>query len=218
MLKRRGMLLTLALFLICGELARAGTESVSGVTANPQAPASSFAPEVHGPSGTHDGSRLDQDSQNTLDLALKTITLTQGEKGIALWRLKAEWASMQKESGRIVVQRPILTYFMPEKDKTLLVVSDSGIIDQKEYILEFVNNVHISQGDKVIKGDLLVYNGTAKTMTFPQGGTFIGAQVFGDASFLLWDVNQKLIRAEGGVSVRFNDSESPPPLTHDQGK
>ena len=152
---------------------------------------------------------------------MKTINLSQGEGGLELWRLKAEWANMQKEDGKIVVDRPSLTYFMPEKDKeekqkTLFVTSESGVVDQKEQILRFENQVHITMDDKAIQGNLLVYNGTAKTMTLPNGGEFTGTGISGTAPFLVWDMNNKTIRAEGGVAVEFAGSEAPNPLTPEQ--
>lgn len=211
MLKRPGVFLMLALLLVCGSL-KAGAEPVPGVNGASSTTESSPAADKNG------GKASEQDGQSALELALKTINLSQGEGGIELWRLKAEWANMQKENGTIVVQRPTLTYFMPEKDKTLFVTSDSGIIDQKEQILRFIDHVHISQEDKSIRGSLLIYNGTAKTMTFPQGGEFAGTGVSGDASFVVWDMNHKVIRAEGGVSVRFAGSESPALSTPEQGK
>ena len=213
MLNRPGMLfMLLALLLACGSFKAGGAEPVPGVNGTSSTTGSSPA------SDKNDGSASAQDGQDSLELALKTISLSQGEGGVELWRLKAEWASMQKENGKIIVQRPTLTYFMPEKDKTLFITSDSGVIDQKEQILRFIDHVHISQEDKSIRGSLLVYNGTAKTMTFPQGGEFTGTGTSGDAPFLVWDMNHKVIRAEGGVSVRFAGSEPPAPLTPEQGK
>ena len=159
-----------------------------------------------------DSTSLDeQNVRGPLELALKTISLSQGEGGAELWRLKAEWANMRKEDGKIVVEKPKLTYFM-EDGNPLLVTSSSGIIDQKAQILRFISEVHISQKSKVIRGDLLVYNGTAKMMTFPQGGVFLGDGVSGRASFLSWNLNLHTIAAEGGVSVFFAGPDTPTPL------
>lgn len=182
-------------------------------------PASKTEPAPAGDKG--DGKSADQDGQGLLELALKTINLSQGEGGLELWRLKAEWANMQKEDGKIVVERPSLTYFMPEKDKaekqkTLFVTSESGVVDQKEQILRFENQVHITMDDKAIHGNLLVYNGTAKTMTLPNGGEFAGTGISGTAPFLVWNMNNKTIRAEEGVAVEFAGSEAPNPLTPEQ--
>ena len=192
-------------------------ESASASEGQQPAPKAEAAPEKN--KDTDNGA--EQDGQGLLELALKTINLSQGEGGLELWRLKAEWANMQKEDGRIVVERPSLAYFMPEKNKeekqkTLFVTSESGVVDQKEQILRFENQVHITMDDKTIQGDLLVYNGTAKTMTLPNGGEFTGTGISGTAPFLVWDMNNKTIRAEGGVAVEFAGSEAPNPLTPEQ--
>jgi hypothetical protein len=156
------------------------------------------------------------DGQSPLTLSIKNINLSQGEGGSELWRLKAEQAGMLQENGGIIVQRPSLTYFMPEKDAVLLVTSDRGIIDQKEQILSFIDKVHIIQNNKSIFSNLLIYNGTIKTMTFPHGGNFSDTGVSGSASFLVWDIPYKVIRAEGDISVNFFASEPSPALTPEQ--
>ncbi len=228
MLKRPGIALALALLLAGGcwllqtpdafaAQAYNGTSTAGEGRADG---ASNSAPQKVDPDTTVEdkaGGVLDQDAQKSLELALKTVNLSQGEGGIELWRLKAEWANMQKENGKIVVQLPRLTYFMPEKEKTLFVTSESGVIDQKEQVLSFIDNVHVSQEDKALQGDLLVYNGTAKTMTLPRGGEFSGTGISGSAAFIVWNINRKVIEAEGDVSVHFDGSESPAPLTPEQG-
>ena len=215
-----GNLLLLAKARDTAQLAQNSTAPEGGVSASGAGQPASKAESV--PEKDRDnGKGADQDGQGLLELALKTINLSQGEGGLELWRLKAEWANMQKEDGKIVVERPSLTYFMPEKDKaekqkTLFVTSESGVVDQKEQILRFENQVHITMDDKAIQGNLLVYNGTAKTMTLPNGGEFTGTGISGTAPFLVWDMNNKTIRAEGGVAVEFAGSEAPNPLTPEQ--
>lgn len=207
------MLLMLSLLLASGP-----HKGETAEAASPDAAAASIVTQSVPATDKPGKKTAEQDAQRTLDLALKTINLSQGEGGIELWRLKAEWASMQKEDGRIAVQQPVLTYFMPEKDHPLLVTSDKGLIDQKEQVLQFIDDVLISQADKSMRGKLLVYNGTVKTMTFPQGGKFTGTGVSGEAAFLVWDMKSKTIRAEEGVSVHFAGSESSGPVSPEQGQ
>ena len=40
-------------------------------------------------------------------LAVKAIDMTQGEHGLELWRLKAEWGSMHREGGMLELAAPL---------------------------------------------------------------------------------------------------------------
>lgn len=156
-----------------------------------------------------------QEAQGAFDLALKTITLSQGEGGFELWRLKAEWANLHKKDDRIVVEQPRLTYFMREDGTILYVFSNTGDVNQKTQILRFIDNVRVSQESKLITGELLVYNGNEKTMTFPQGCTFEDTSVRGSARELVWHIERQLIEAEGDIYVFLS---SPDPQSLDQGE
>lgn len=141
--------------------------------------------------------------QGALDLAMKTISLSQGEGGFELWRLKAEWASLHKQADTIVVEQPRLTYFMKDEGKQLFVRSVRGDVNQKTQLLRFIDNVLVSQDEKHLTSELLVYNGNDKTMTLPQGGAFSDTGIEGKADFLVWRIDRKRIEAEGDIIVRF---------------
>jgi lipopolysaccharide export system protein LptC len=148
--------------------------------------------------------------EEALALALKTISLSQGEGGFELWRLKAEWANMQKDGDNITVRLPKLTYFSrAEGEPPLHVSSETGLIQQKNQILRFIDNVRITQEDKVLDGDLLVYDGARKSMTFPHGGRFAGSGIKGSADTVEWDIEKQCIVATGDVSVLMHSPASP---------
>lgn len=149
-------------------------------------------------------------NEKGLDLALKTISLTQGEGGFELWRLKAEWANMYKEGGLIFVEEPRLTYFMREEGKILYVQSKKGDIEQKSHIIRFIDEVQMTQDDKIMVGDLLVYNGTSKSMTFPQGGSFNATGVDGSADRFVWHIDRQHIEGIGSVKVFLEGNASAP--------
>ncbi|MDR2125150.1 MAG: LPS export ABC transporter periplasmic protein LptC [Desulfovibrio sp.] len=149
------------------------------------------------------GSLSELKNEAALNLALKSISLSQGEGGAELWRLKAEWAGLQKSEDLLVVEKPRLTYFMKEDGKVMHVSSANGNIEQKSRIIRFIDNVHITQDDKSFDGELLVYNGTQKSMNFPGGGTFNGNGLSGRAETITWFLDSRQVTAEGGVSVYF---------------
>ncbi len=155
------------------------------------------------------------DDTSGLSLSLKSILLSQGEGGIEVWRLKAQWASAQKDGDTILAARPRLVYKMPPDNRELLVTADKGDIRQKEQILRFIGSVFATQGNSTVRGPLLVYNGTAKTMAFPDGGEFDGEGVAGSAPRIVWNMKNGTIEASGGIAVDFTQS---PSLSDLQGK
>lgn len=149
-------------------------------------------------------------AENGVDLALKSILLSQGEGGFELWRLKAEWANIQKTDERVIVEQPRLTYFMRDGGSPLQVESVSGIIEQKTETLQFIDAVRVNQDEKLITSDRLVYDGKEKTMSFPSGGDFFDAGVSGTAGHLVWRLMDKRIEASGGVAIHFGGQNTPP--------
>lgn len=144
-----------------------------------------------------------------VDLLLKTMEITQGEKGLRLWRLETTWANMDKEDGLITVQKPRLVYYMPPDNKELVVTSEHGDVDQTAGILRFVSNVNATFEGRTVTGNLLVYNGTSRSMTFPDGGRFTGAGMQGSADKVVWQMGKNEIEAESNVHVIFESGRSP---------
>ena len=150
-----------------------------------------------------DQEKAPDSSQSALDLALKAITLTQGAGGFELWRLKAEWASIQKQDDKIFLLSPMLTYFMREDDKVMYVQSDSGDVDQQEQILRFIENVRVTQDDTLITGPLLIYDGKTSTMTMPESAELTATGMRGSCTHLVWFINKKHIEATGDVVMHL---------------
>ncbi|MDL2207303.1 LPS export ABC transporter periplasmic protein LptC [Desulfovibrio sp. OttesenSCG-928-F20] len=151
-----------------------------------------------------DGANAAGKDESALNLALKSISLSQGEGGFELWRLKAEWANMYKEGGLILVVQPRLTYFLRDDDQIMYVQSDRGDISQEDQILRFIDKVRVTLADKVLSGELLVYNGTSRSMTLPQGGDFVTISSKGRADRIVWHIDGQLIEASGNVQVDMN--------------
>ncbi len=136
---------------------------------------------------------------DSLGLAMKTMHLTQGENGLELWRLKAEWATMRQEDGKIAITAPKLTYIMGSGKPDLFVVSEQGDVNQETQQLRFMGNVLVTQGNSTVRGDLLLYNGTARTMLFPQGANFAGDKFSGTAHSVIWRMGDQVIEGTGDV-------------------
>jgi hypothetical protein len=139
-------------------------------------------------------------------LVLQDIELRQGEKGTEIWHLKAEEASMEKKDRKITVKKPVATYFSPPPDPDAFFISSvSGDIDQTNRMLRFFEGVRVIRQNAEVRGDLLLYNGTDRTITLPEGGSFSDGSMNGKAPLVRWRTAERLIEAEGGVTVVFSD-------------
>ncbi len=157
--------------------------------------------DIRRPSSTGEGEKTD-----SVSLALKAITLSQGEKGLEIWRLKASWAGMAQKDGLISVEKPRLVYYMPPDNQELHVDADTGDIDQKNQILRFVGHVSATLEDRSLTGGLLVYNGADKTMTFPEGASFHNPDMSGSANRVVWRMEDRVVEAEGDIQIEFQQS------------
>ena len=140
-----------------------------------------------------------------LDLALRAITLTQGEGGFELWRLRAEWGNIQRQDDKIFLVEPRLTYFI-EDGSVIYVQSDSGDVDQKEQILRFIDNVLVTQDDTILTGRLLIYDGAARTMTMPEGAELDSATMRGSGNHLVWFMDTKRIETTCNVVIHLESA------------
>ena len=61
------------------------------------------------------------------NIVFKTFSLTQGESGLEAWRLKAEVASVRKDSGMIHVEKPKITYFTRPDNQEVQVSAEHGV-------------------------------------------------------------------------------------------
>lgn len=143
---------------------------------------------------------------SSIGLLLKDFILSQGEKGYTLWRLKATAGNMSKINNVFIVETPALTYNM-EDGSLLTVISHKGDIDQNDKTMRFIDDVVVTHSDQKITGELLVYDGNTKTMTFPEQAHFKDPQVSGAADTIIWHIDSKVIEGTGNVSVTFDSND-----------
>lgn len=146
-------------------------------------------------------------------LALKAINLTQGEKGIELWRLKADWGNMRRSDNIMELEKPKFTYYMPPDNDEVHIASLKGDIDQKSQRIRFLDSVVMTHADRTVTSDLVVYLGKTREMIFPGGALISGEDFDGKADRVVWLLNDKVITATGGIDITFKDAEKERPAS-----
>ena len=165
-----------------------------------------------------DGSKLQGNgTQNPLEevagLAIKGISLFQGNKGIELWRLKASWAHMSQNGETIDVEKPVVRYALGDgsvsnpDDDVLNVEADFGKVTDNQRFLTLWDNVVITRFDQVITSPRMNYDANKRIMTFPEGAALDSPTSSGTSKFFVWDLARNEMHGSEGVLVVLKPRE-----------
>ena len=148
-------------------------------------------------------------------LAIKGISLFQGEKGFEFWRLKAEWAAMNQDKGIVDVKEPKVRYTLGEPADNDYVYATSGLgrVSEEQTVLTMWDNVVLTRGNDTLSGPEMVYRTDERVVRFPQGGRMDRPSMHGLFSVLVWSMDDKTVEASGGVDITFLAGD--PPRAHD---
>ena len=149
---------------------------------------------------------LEKALNNQEDLAnivFKTFSLTQGEGGLEAWRLKAEVASVRKDSGLIHVEAPKITYFTRPDNQEVQVSAAQGLVDQGERNMELWPDVMVVKDGNTLKTTKMVYNGAEHRLLFPDELVVESKEILGTAQEASWNLKTNIFKAWGGVSIHF---------------
>lgn len=145
-------------------------------------------------------------------LALKAINLAQGEKGVELWRLKADWGNMRRSDDIMELEKPRFTYYMPPDNVEVRITSLKGDIDQSAQRIRFTDSVVMTHAGRTVLGDQVIYLGKTREMVFPQGARISSEDFAGEADRIVWHLNDKIIRATGNIDITFKDVDGDVPV------
>lgn len=142
-------------------------------------------------------------TEDAIGLALKGINLVQGEKGIELWRLKANWAALNEEGGKINLEKPDVVYRVGDGETPLHVTADKGQVEQNQQALLLRENVVCTYEGYILHAPLMTYDGKTRTMTFPDGAHIESHKTSGFAQILTWHLDTNTIEGHEGVRVSW---------------
>lgn len=142
-------------------------------------------------------------------LAVKAISMTQGEKGFELWRLKADWGNMRRNDEIMELEKPRFTYRMPPDNAELQITSNKGEIDQEAQKIRFMDDVVVTFGERSVNTTLIEYFGKTREMIFPDGARIAGRNFAGTAQRIVWRLQENVIEATGNVDITFEGGAVP---------
>ncbi len=141
--------------------------------------------------------------EEALGLAVRGVSLFQGEDGFELWRLRASWAHISREGGVVEVDAPVVRYTLgdPALEDYMDVTSLKGRVTDNQRRLALWGNVVVTRGEQTVSGKRLDYDASTRTMVFPEGAGLDGPTASGEASRFSWNLEKNVMTGEGGVSV-----------------
>ena len=136
-----------------------------------------------------------------INIAVRGIILTQGEKGEETWRLNATSASFDQASGKLIIHQPRVTYFLKGKNSELLIQSRVGRLNQADSEVEMWDNVRLDEAENVLTTSKAIYNGNTSMLNLPEPVEFFNPQFAGSANQADWNLNTQVLSANGNVHV-----------------
>ena len=148
-----------------------------------------------------------EEIKSSVDLAVRGLTLSQGRDGRKSFDLKAEWATLNQNSGAITMREPDIAYRMSdsEEDTPRLVYATSkiGRVEDGNQKVSMSDDVRAQHEDKVLTGDLAVFLNPLNKLIFPGGAELNSPDIEGICHQLTWDLNTNIILGNHGVKMRW---------------
>ena len=149
-----------------------------------------------------------EDANEAVTIAMKTLSLSQGEQGFESWRLKANVASLKQDSGVITAERPDILYFRKENGKPVHVTADFGEIDQEKHLMTLWDNVYITTDGKTLTSSRMQYDDVKRVLTIPEPVKLTAEKLVGTAKMATMDLASNVIEVHGDVVVVFGGSDA----------
>lgn len=225
-----------------------GEEPAPSMTANSSASSAPKPEEIVDPSGIGDNSApvsasapagtavsqntlvsgADVSDVNPVDLALRNILLSQGEQGLELWRLQANWATLRQESGLVEVREPHVRYALGDPqgerdgkpyfadEQFVNVTSRTGRVTDNNSRITLEGHVRSEYQGDVLTGPVAEFNNADRVLLYPQGATLEGATLNGFAHVLRWNMATNTLEGEQGVTLIWIPEPDPAAPTQNQ--
>ena len=153
-----------------------------------------------------------EEVRSAVDLAVRGISLSQGYEGRKSFDLKADWATLNQDSGAITVREPDIQYMLKnldsDEERIIRATSDVGRVEDGNQKVSMSGNVQATYEKNVLTGELAVFLNTERTLTFPDGAKLNGPALSGTATRLMWDLDTNTLTGNEGVRMRWMPSDS----------
>jgi len=148
----------------------------------------------------------------SVDLAVRGIRLSQGSKGRKIFELKADWATLNQDSGAITVRDPDILYAMGSAEngepRMVHAFSRVGRVEDGNQKISMQDDVQAHYEKSILRGDVAVFLSKERTLSFPEGGELEGDVLSGNARHLEWNLDTNVLTGTNGVRMRWVPSSA----------
>lgn len=148
-----------------------------------------------------------EEVKNAVDLAVRGIQLSQGHEGRKSFDLRADWATLNQDSGAITVRDPDIHYMLEKADggeaRVVQATSNVGRVEDGNQKISMSGDVKATYEENRLTGETAVFLNTDRTLTFPDGAALDGPTLTGTATRLVWDLNTNILTGDQGVHMRW---------------
>ncbi|MBR3880540.1 MAG: LPS export ABC transporter periplasmic protein LptC [Mailhella sp.] len=156
-----------------------------------------------------------EEVKSSVDLAIRGIKISQGREGRKSFELKANWATLDQNSGAVTVREPDITYWMEnsgkDAERLIFASSDIGRVEDGNQKVSMSGHVRAKHEENELRGDLAVFLNQHNTLTFPGGATLNGPELSGSATRLTWNLDTNVLMGDHGVNMRWYPEAIPSP-------
>lgn len=126
-------------------------------------------------------------------MALSKVRQTATKDGIVQWKLQADTARMDAETGQMVLQSPEINFFLDDGSQVHL-TAQKGVLDTRANDMQVQGNVHLSSDRYTLVTEALAYDHARRVITTEHSVRINGKTIQLNAAAMTYDLktNQAL--------------------------
>jgi len=131
-------------------------------------------------------------------MALSKVRQTATKDGILQWKLEAETAEMEAETGQMILQSPEINFFLKDGSQVHL-TAQKGILHTRDNNMEVQGNVQLRSDRYTLVTEALAYDNERRVITSTEAVRIIGKAVQLHAASMTYDLTTNQAQFGGPV-------------------
>jgi len=138
-------------------------------------------------------------------MALSKVRQTATKDGVVQWKLEADTAEMDADSGQMVLQSPEIEFFLEDGSQVHL-TAQKGILDTRESNMAVQGNVHLRSDRYILVTEALAYDNERRVITTSHAVQINGKTIQLNATTMTYDLKTNQALFGGPVKGILNEN------------
>ena len=131
-------------------------------------------------------------------MALSKVHQTSTKDGVVQWKLDADSAEMEADTGKMILQAPEINFFLEDGSQVRL-TARTGILHTGDNNMEVQGNVQLRNDRYTLVTEALAYDHLRREITTNQAVRITGKAIELQATAMTYDLNVNQARFDGPV-------------------